>query len=191
MWEACGSSDEGWKNLLSTCVKPSDVKELLQHPMYNAIQKEIRGDAVFKDLSNLLSCDIQYACDEAGISTKGYEAIHNVVKDVFRMNGLTCNMFPTPKRVRLAKWINNDDVRETLGDYYHVEGTLTLISPKGKANSSPIVFQYNSFNNIFVDLILLQKAMMKFYRFPSHGKNPSIFGAISSMFLLLTLWFIV
>lgn len=174
MWEACGSSDEGWKNLLRACVKPSDVKELLQDPMYNAIQKKIRGD-VFKDLSNLLSSsDTQYACDEAGISTKGYEAIHNVVKDAFRMNGLICNMFPAPKRVRLAKRINNDDVRETLGDYYHVEGTLTLTSPKGKANISPIVFQYNSFNNIFVDLIRLQKAMVKFYRFPSHGKNPSI-----------------
>lgn len=176
MWEACGATEDGWKNLLRACVKPSDLKGLLQEPMFKAIRNEIKGE-VFKDLSNLLSSsNIQHACDEAGISTKGYEAIHQVVKDAFRMNGITCNMFPAPKRVRFAKRVNNDDVMATLGEYYHVEGTLTVPSPKGKANTSPIVFEYTSYNNVFVDLIRLQQAMVKFYRLPPHCKNPFVFS---------------
>ena len=66
------------------------------HVIREAITKE-----VMKKIYNLVSnIDIQSACDEAGISTKGYEAIHQLLKDALRTKGITENVFLSPKKVR-------------------------------------------------------------------------------------------
>ena len=86
-----------------------------------------------KKFSNLVSdIDIQSACDEVGISTRGYEAIHQLLKDALRKNGITKNLFPVPRRVRLSKKVSDGDIVEKLGSYQYVKDIMTIPSLKKK-----------------------------------------------------------
>ena len=133
--------------------------------MKDAITKEI-----LKKISNLVSeDDVQRACDAVGISTIAYRALHGLLKDALRERGITENLFPIPQKVRLAKKANNDLVRESLGEYLHIEGSMMYSSTSAKGGNAAKFFDYHQFNNIFVDLKRLQQAMVKFYALSPQG----------------------
>ena len=146
--------------------------------MKAAVSKEI-----LQELGDLVSNnDVQTVCDEAGISTKGYKAIFQLLKDALRERGIMENFFPAPHKVSIAKKITNEDVLARLGTYLHIEDTMPAVlytsevpktgRGKGKksTSSSPSKgFPYTKWNNIFVDLRRLQQAMIKFYELPQEG----------------------
>ena len=54
--------------------------------------------------SNLVTgFDVQNVCDDVGISRNGYHAIHQLLKDALRKQGIIENLFLVPKRVKLKK----------------------------------------------------------------------------------------
>ena len=145
-----------------------------------------------KFFHNLVSdIDIQSACDEAGISTKGYEAIHQLLKDALRTKGITENVFLAPKKVRFSKKVSDADILEKLGTYQYVEDTMIIPSLKSKGGQKKQTcgkifamvhiskevedkgFAYTRFNNIFVNMVKLQQAMITFYKLPQEGKYSS------------------
>ena len=178
----CGSlRQEDRCNLLLGCISKEDILYIIgcengKH-MKDAITKEI-----LKKISNLVSeDDAQRACDAVGISTNAYHALHGLLKDALREQGITENLFPIPYRVRLAKKANNDLVRESLGEYKHIEGSMMYSSTSARSrgnikggNSMPNgakYFGYDQYNDIFVDLKRLQRAMIKFYSLSSQGNT--------------------
>ncbi|KAI5077387.1 hypothetical protein GOP47_0007211 [Adiantum capillus-veneris] len=68
--------------------------------------------------------DVQQACDEAGISTKAYQAIFQLLKDALKEHGIVENLFPVPHKVKLAKKATNEDVFSRIGTYLHIEDTM-------------------------------------------------------------------
>lgn len=165
---------------------------IIRAPKAKVIREAVTTE-VMKNFSNLVSdIDIQSACDEAGISTRGYQAIHQLLKDALRKNGITENLFPIPRKVRLSKKVSDADIVEKLGSYQYVEDIMTIPSlqrkggPKKQARgkqgttvrgllgTSEVVeekgFAYTRFNNIFVDLKKLQRAMIYFYKLPQEGE---------------------
>lgn len=170
--EVCGSNDEGWKALLKGIVDPEDVLSIITDPRRPKIRKAVVKNVVGEIATTIDSSSIQRACDEAGISVKGYQAIRQVVKDAFFKQGISGTLFPTLKAVHSIKRINNDDVHHAIGEYFHIEDTLALNTGLNKKkNKTCTIFEYNVYNNIFVHVERLQQAMVKFYNLPLEGGN--------------------
>ena len=168
----CGSNDEGWKDFLKGMLDPQDVLSIISDPRRPKIRKAVVANVVSEITTTIDSSSIQSACDEAGISVKGYQAIRQVVKDAFFKQGIGGTLFPTLKVIHNVKRINNDDVRQAIGEYFHVEDTLTLDTGLNKKkNKTCTIFEYNAFNNIFVHVERLQQAMVKFYNLSPEGGN--------------------
>ena len=98
--------------------------------------------------------------------------------------GIAENLFPVPRMVKLAKNASNEDVFSKLGDYIHVEATMNILGlskkkpPQRRKGSNTSTqanvlnekgFPYTKFNNIFVDLKKLQRAMISFYHLSPEG----------------------
>ena len=64
--------------------------------------------------------DVQKACDEVIISSKGYNALHGLLKDALRECGIIINVFLVSHKVTLARRASNEDV------VYHLAVTCTL-----------------------------------------------------------------
>lgn len=170
--------------MLSSCLKKADVIALLRAPRGKHINDAVTKE-VMRKFSNLVTdVDVQNACDEVGISTKGYTALHGLLKDALRERGITENVFPVPRKVKLARRASNEDVTLRIGHYLHIEETMPssifVQSPqrakkatnaKNRADNIDKGFPYSMSNNIFVDLKKLQQAMAVFYALPSNGEE--------------------
>lgn len=157
---------------------------LLRAPGRNHIRNAVVKEVMRKYSNIVTHTDVQNVCDEVGISTKGYGAIHRLLKDALMKRGITENLFPVPHKVKLAKNVSNEDVFSKLGEYMHVEDTMHSLGllkkkPSQHRTSSniskqgniiePKGFPYTKFNNIFVDLKKLQRAMITFYNLSAEG----------------------
>ena len=67
---------------------------------------------------------------------------------------------PTPWSLKLAQTESNIRAREMVGGYHCVIGTMTW---KNQKKVGTQFFEMDYFNNVYVDLEQLQKAMVKFY----------------------------
>ncbi len=148
-------------------------------PLTDAIRKRVTHS-----FSNIVTdLEIQNICDSVGISTRGYQAIHQALKDALRSRGITENLFPLPHKVAIAKKASNEDVMRQLGDYLHIEDTMFLQAQgngaKARGKGRSVVannavqgegYVYTKLNNIFVDLIKLQQSMVAFYNFSDEGE---------------------
>ena len=119
---------------------------------------------------------------------KGYHAIRQVIKDAFLRQGIGGSLFPTLKLIQSVKHINNDDVHQAIGEYFNIEDKLTLDMGSKKKNKTTTIFEYNAYNNIFVNVEMLQKAMVKFYDLPSEGWKLFCFFLAFSMKLIELLY---
>lgn len=156
--------------MLKGIVDPQDVLSIISDPRRPKIRKAVVENVVSEITTAIDSSSIQRACDEAGISIKGYQAIRQVVKDAFLKQGIGGTLFPTLKAIHNIKRINNDDVQHAIGEYFHVEDTLTLnIGLNKKKKKTCTIFEYNVYNNIFVHVERVQQAMVKFYNLPPEG----------------------
>ena len=73
-------------------------------------------------------------------------------------------ILPRPSFIKNARQRVNDQVFDTLGEPFHIR---VVYQGKGKAK------RYDEFNNIFFDLISIQKAMIQFYKL-SHEEASSL-----------------
>ena len=183
--DTCGSqSQDSRDKLLAAFISKDDVLRLLRAPETKHINDAVVKE-VMRKLTNIVThTDIQNACDDVGISVKGYSAIHRLLKDALMRKGIVENLFPAPHKVKLAKNVSNEDVFSKLGEYMHVEDTMHISGlskkkpPQRRKGSNTSTqanvldekgFPYTKFNNIFVDLKKLQRAMISFYRLSPEG----------------------
>lgn len=140
--------------LLKHVVKLSDILKLLEDPS-NKLAKIIQG-RVFTELQHMVSpVEIMDACDSGGVSRKGYEAIYRVFTLAHREKGVLRPMLPTPYSVTMARKCANADVASMLGGYRYVNDAMPVSTFK--------CFQYHEFNNVYIDVQTLQRAMIVYY----------------------------
>ena len=109
--EVCGSqSQDSRGNLLASFLSKDNIISLLQTPGAKNINDVVTKE-VMRKFSNIVThTDVQNTCDDVGISTKGYNAIHRLLKDALIKKGITENLFPVPRMVKVAKNVSNEDV---------------------------------------------------------------------------------
>ena len=123
------------------------------------------------------------ACDAVGVSCEAYSSIFKIFKpSIAQWYKNQAMPLPTPWSLKLA-WIeSNIHAREMVGGYHCVTGTMTWTNRKKAGTQS---FEMDSFNNVYVDLEQLQKAMVRFYGQKEKGMLISILHWIYQGFFLV------
>ncbi|MCO5568379.1 hypothetical protein L7F22_022078 [Adiantum nelumboides] len=87
-----------------------DIVSILEAPRATTLRGAVTKNYLNKFMNLVDSTDIKFACDEAGISTRGYQILHSIIKDGLQREGLRENLFPTPRKIKLAEKIWNEDI---------------------------------------------------------------------------------
>lgn len=126
----------------------------------NNVLKSI-GDSVGPD-------KILAACDQAGVSHRGYGAIYKAVKGpIERLNkDIKANILPIPYHVKLLRKELNANLPQFVGEYYHVQGRMTLPTTSKKTKKTDEIRKdvvLTEKNSLFTDLEVVQQSMVIFY----------------------------
>ena len=77
-----GAAVDDYGNILSACMKRRDIVSVICDPKWKKLRVLFTNE-VLKDVTKIISSDeVQNVCDEAGISTKGYNALYQLLKDI-------------------------------------------------------------------------------------------------------------
>lgn len=152
----CDSSEETVQaSLLQHLVKEDAIIKAISNPENDRLRKAIQKH-LLKDLLDIISpAQILSICDTAGISDKGYAAMYQCVTRGLRAKGVTRSLLPTPYSISMARKLANANVGSLFGGYKWVEGAMPISPAKS--------YEYNRFNNIYINVEALQKAMILFY----------------------------
>ena len=101
--DACGSSKEDWIDIFCSLLKNEDVLKIIHAPQSKYILEAVTKDVMSKFSNLVTSFDVQNVCNDVGITKNGYPAIHQLLKDALCKQGIIDNLFPVPKKVKLAK----------------------------------------------------------------------------------------
>lgn len=149
------NASEACAGLLKHVIKPTYILKVLEDPLNRSIMETLRK-RFFIELKNIVSPqDVLDTLDAAGISRNGYDALYRLLTLATRKKGILRPLLPTPYSVTMAKQCENAKVSTMLGGYKCVQDSMAISPTKS--------FQYNAFNNVFIDLITLQQAMIKYY----------------------------
>ena len=132
--DACGSKEDQI-DMFCSLLKKEDVLKIIHAPQSKYILEAVTKDVVSKFSNLLTSFDVQNICDDVGISRHGYHAIHQLLKDGLQKQGIIENLFPVPKKVKLAKKVSDVDVFSRLGPYYFVEDTMVILGLQKKGGA--------------------------------------------------------
>ena len=98
--------------------------------------------------------EVQKTIDHIRISRDAYNEIFQLVQRKLKKNKTKTTIRPRPSFIRMVRQKTNAKVLDFIGEPYHI----TLVY-NGKEKQK----RYDHYNNIFFDLISLQKAMIRFY----------------------------
>ena len=77
-------------------MKRHDIVFVIRDPKWKKLRVLFTNE-VLEDVTKIISSDeVQNVCDEAGISTKGYNALYQLLKDTLRTHGITKSIFLAP-----------------------------------------------------------------------------------------------
>ena len=114
---------------------------------------------------------IQSAMDETGISHNGYGFLQKKVISSFKSQGIKPKLLPTHATVwRHRKYLNIKQ-EDYVGKPYHINGEF-------QANQGLVA--YDEYNNIFMDLEMLQIQMVEFYNI-SHAETNGVLNFVLKM----------
>ncbi|MCO5567203.1 hypothetical protein L7F22_020891 [Adiantum nelumboides] len=152
----CQNTDkEARISLLKNFIRPQDILDMISNPS-NSKTVEMLQKHFFQKLNAIVTArDMLDVCDAAGISRKGYEGIYRIITLGLRAKGFTASMLPTSYCITMAKKSANRDIASVFGGFKWVEESM----PMSAFNS----FQYDTFNNVYIDMEPLQRAMIQFY----------------------------
>lgn len=128
------------------------AKTLIQEKKFKVIQRHIVDQFVTNSVVSAV--DIQAVMDSSGVSRKGYAAIQKSVSSVLGAKGIKRKLLPSTTKVWKLWGDLNLDQLEHFGTPFHI---------KEEYNDNSHSIMYDEFNNIFMDLELLQKRMVEFY----------------------------
>ena len=104
--------------------------------------------------SQLNAGEVQKTIDSIGISRDAYSQIFKLVQSKLKDMKTRCTLLPRPSFIKNVRQRINEEIFELVGQPSHITAVYT--SKKGQK-------RYDEYNNIFFDLTLIQKAMIRFY----------------------------
>ena len=129
------------------------TKNLLEEKRFRrAKQKCVEA---FLKQSRLDAKEVQKTIDNIGISRDAYNQIYQLVQAKFKEARAKTTILPRPSFIKTARQRVNDQVSILLGQPFHINAVY-----QGKEKAK----RYDEFNNIFFDLLSIQRAMIQFYR---------------------------
>ncbi len=137
---------------LKPLVSSKMAKDLLHEKKFKAVQRKIVGHFVSQNC--IPSTDIQESMDALGVSRRGYAMIQKSVSHVLGREKIKHSLLPTPASVWRRRHELNISQEKFIGTPYHIVQEYT-------GGSAPLKF--DEYNNLFLDLELLQKRMVEFY----------------------------
>ena len=147
---------------------------LASQPAMAHVQSDIAKN-VLKSIGKSIGPDkILAACDQAGVSHRGYGALYKSVKaPIAGLNkGVSGSILPSPYHVKLLRQELNANLPQYIGEYYHAEGRLTLpASSKKNKKSEDMVKEVvlTEKNSLFTDPEVVQRSMVIFYGITKEG----------------------
>ena len=177
------TEDTDYSYIVKSLMKPTGVIQLLKDPRHKNLRARVTRE-VLKDFKAIVDAkEMLGACDAVGVSREAYSSIFKIFKSSVAQRYKNPAMpLPTPWSLKLARTESNIRAREMVGGYQCVTGTMTWKNQKKAGNQS---FEMDSFNNVFVDLEQLQKAMVKFYGQNQNGMLISIMHWIYQGFFIV------
>ena len=114
--------------------------------------------------SRLDATEVEKTIDNIGISRDAYNQIFQLVQEKLKEVKAKTLLLPQPSFMKKARQKVNDRIINLLGQPFHIIG---VYHGKDKAK------RYNEFNNIFFDIVSVEKAMIQFYKL-SHEEASGI-----------------
>ena len=105
------------------------MTKLIKDQRFKNLRVAIAND-VLQDLAGRMSIDavVVNARDEVGISTKGYRALYQLLRDCLCQKEIESSIFLHPKKLKSTKGFCNTDVIQILGKFYHFNDKLCIAS---------------------------------------------------------------
>jgi len=129
---------------------------------------------MFRKLKKTLTEEVMLeTCDALGVSNRGYVAICNAVKHRVHLVAPKLKGALLPSRNRLAQLRKqmNEKLPQFIGDYYHIEGCRIIpkvrVGRKIVRGAKEVIF--DSKNNLFAELEVVQRSMVLFYDMTVQG----------------------
>lgn len=145
------------------------AKELLQEKKFKVVQRDVVDQ--FISQNHIAIEHVQSAMDESGISRKGYALLQKTVRTAFKAKGITPKLLPTTTDVWKLRHRLNEKQNDYVGSPYHITNEY-----KGKRG----VVKYDEFNNIFMDLEMMQRRMVEFYNI-THAETKGVLNFVLKM----------
>ena len=144
--------------LLNETMNRLDIIKLLKLPENQKLRK-LALQELLKDMNSLVKpSQIVEACDRVGVSRRGYRALSGLWFKNLKHQHIKPFGLPRPFNVVKERHQLNQEIPTYFGEYYHIEGSM----PYEKKNKKS-VFEYNAFNNIWMDVRKVQIAMVHLY----------------------------
>lgn len=151
----CNDTDNNVKaSILQYLLLEKDIINII----YNSSNTKIK-EAIFHHVF----CDLRHAItrqevldvmDSTGISQKGYKALYRSITLALRAKGFTRSLLPSPFSLEMTRKASNGNVAAMFNGYKWVEDVMSLGDKS---------FTYNEFNNVYIDMEELQRAMVQYY----------------------------
>ena len=152
---------------------------LASHPAMGHVETKIANN-VLKSIGKRVGADkILAACDQVGVSHRGYGAIYKAVRGPIAVlnKDIKASILPSPYHVKLLRQEMNANLPQFIGEYYHVEGRLELPTTSKKSKKSDNIRKdvvLTEKNSLFTDLEVVQQSMVIFYGITEIGMVPPL-----------------
>ena len=154
---------------LKPLVSSKIAKELIQEKKFKVAQRQIVERFVCQNTVAVES--IQSTMDESGISRNGYGFLQKRIATAFKSRGIKPKLLPTISAVwRHRKYLNLKQ-EDYVGKPYHING---------ESQAKQGLIFYDEYNNIFMDLEMLQIRMVEFYNI-SHAETNGVLNFVLKM----------
>ena len=134
----------------------SDVVLVTKNLMEEKRLKKAKQKCVYTFLrqSKLDANEVPKTIDNIGISRDAYNQIFQLVQSKVKEAKAKATILPRPSFMRNVRLRTNEQIVKLLGQPYHITAVF-----QGKEKEK----RYDEYNNMFLDLILIQEAMIRFY----------------------------
>ena len=151
----CNQTDNNVEaSLLQHIVSEKEIINMLSNPSKTKIREAVFCH-LLQDLHHAITpLEMLDVMDSAGISQKGYRALYRLITSGLRVKGFKRSVLPTPYSLEMARKTANGKVDAMFNGYRWVEDLMPLVDR---------VYEYNKFNNVYIDMEELQRAMVRYY----------------------------
>ena len=144
--------------LLNETMNRLDIIKLLKLPENQKLRK-LALKELLKDMNSVVKpSQILEECDRVGVSRRGYRELSGLWFKNLKDQNIKPFGLPRSYNVIKIRHQLNQEIPNYFREYFHIEGSMPYEKQKKKSS-----FEYNSFNNIWMDLQKVQTVMVNFY----------------------------